>query len=69
MTKQDKTYWSNFRTYTHTTLDHEEYMQVCEIYARIKNVKAFYPCKNCGSSVKTLQNYIDEINIEFEKYE
>lgn len=69
MTKEDKTYWSNFRNYTHTTLDHEEYMQVCEIYARIKNLIPVYPCKSCGSSVKTLQNYINEINIEFEKYE
>lgn len=69
MTKQDKIYWTNFRAYTHTTLDHEEYMHVCEIYARIKNVKPHYPCKDCGSSVKTLQNYINEINIEFEKYE
>ena len=67
MNNTDKTYWKEFRTSTHTSLNHDEYMQVCEIYARIKNKKPHYPCKSCGSSATILQNYIDEINLTFEK--
>lgn len=67
MNSKDKTYWREFRTSTHTTLQHEEYMQVCEIYARIKSKKPFYPCKSCGSSGAVLQGYINEINLQYEK--
>ena len=67
MNNKDKKYWIEFMTSTHEILQHDEYMQVCEIYARIKNKKAFYPCKSCGSSGPILQGYINEINLEFKK--
>lgn len=66
MNKDDFEWWTNFREGTHTSLNHQEYEQVCEIYARVKNFKVHYPCKGCGDVGKILQGYIDEINFEYE---
>lgn len=66
MKKKDLEWWSKFREGNKHYLEHEEYMKVCEIYAEIKNLKPFYPCKNCSGTGQILQNYINEINLYYE---
>ena len=66
MNKEDKAWWKKFRAVNKYSLEHEEYMQVCEIYARVKNIPPHYPCKGCGTSGAILQGYIDEVNLIFE---
>ena len=66
MNREDIIYWSKFRDVVRATLNHDEYLIVCEIYARIKSQKPHYPCKSCGTSGAILQGYINEINLAYD---
>lgn len=64
MTEEDKLYWANFRETIRGYIDHNEYLKVCEIYARTFNLKKVIyvdKCPACGY----VQKYIDEINEKF----
>jgi hypothetical protein len=64
MNKDDFEWWTNFRESKHAYLVHDEYLKVCEIYARTFDRKLQYFCKGCGGQ---FQKYIDEINVEYQK--
>lgn len=64
MNNTDWKWWKDFREVKRGYLTNDEYRMVSEIYARIKSQNVNYPCK---CSPKVIQNYIDEINLTFEK--
>ena len=63
MNKDDFEWWTNFREGTHAYIVHDEYVTICEIYARTFDRKLEYFCKGCGGQ---FQKYIDEINVAYE---
>lgn len=66
MNKQDYDWWSNFRLQNRPYLENDEYKMVCEIYARINDLKVEYPCK-CNP-IK-IQGFINDINTKYETNE
>jgi len=63
MIQEDYNYWEQFRKETKNYLENDEYKQVCEIYARLKDMPVDYVCK---CSPEKIQAMIDEINKAFE---
>lgn len=59
MTDKDLIWWHEFREGKKTYLNNDEYLMICEIYARAFNVPLVYFCKGCGNK---FQSYINEIN-------
>jgi hypothetical protein len=64
MNTDDFIWWANFREQTKPYLENDEYKMICEIYARVNDLKLEYPCK-CNP--EKIQRWIDELNLEYEK--
>lgn len=63
MKTDDFLWWTKFRESLRGTVDHYEYMRICEIHADIYEHEVLYvtKCASCGA----VQLYIDEINVKY----
>lgn len=65
MKDEDFLWWSKFRESKRGTVDHNEYMKICEIHADVYNHELEYvtKCASCG----VVQLYVDEIEQKFKE--